>query len=234
MVDEILIVDTGSYDGTPEIAKLFGAHVFHLEWTGDFSSARNASLERATGAWILTIDADECISPSDYENFTKLLQGGTTVNTAFLMETRNYSTKVIMENWMPNDGLYPAEETGAGWFPSVKIRLFPNRPDIRFDGSIHEMVRDSVQRAGIEIAATPLPIHHYGYLDKERQQRKENDYYLLGMKKLAEMGSDDYVALFELAIQAGSTGRYEEAVTLWNRAVAINNSDPAVSISDLF
>jgi len=228
MVDEILIVDTGSHDGTPEIAKLFGAHVFHHEWTGDFSSARNASLEKATGAWILTIDADERISPSDYENFTKLLQGETTANKAFLLETRNYSTKVIMENWMPNNGSYPAEETGAGWFPSVKIRLFPNRPEIRFEGIIHEMVRDSVKRAGLEIATTPVPIHHYGYLDKERQQRKENDYYRLGINKLEEKGNDDFIALFELAIQAGSTGKYEEAVTLWNRAIAINNSDHVV------
>src|SRR5437764_6936259 len=62
-VDEIVVVDTGSSDGSPAVAEGFGAVVLHHEWTGNFSEARNLGLDRATGEWILYIDADERLEP---------------------------------------------------------------------------------------------------------------------------------------------------------------------------
>ena len=59
IVDEIIIVDTGSTDNTIEIAKSYGANIYHYDWTNDFSDARNKSLEKATKDWILVLDADE-------------------------------------------------------------------------------------------------------------------------------------------------------------------------------
>src|SRR5262245_1489579 len=58
-VDEIVIVDTGSRDRTCDIARRYGARLFDLPWTGDFAAARNHALDRASGDWILYIDADE-------------------------------------------------------------------------------------------------------------------------------------------------------------------------------
>src|SRR5947209_2429562 len=59
VVDEVVVVDTGSIDRTAEIAARHGAQVHRAAWTGDFSAARNAALDRASGRWILYIDADE-------------------------------------------------------------------------------------------------------------------------------------------------------------------------------
>ena len=59
VVDEIVVVDTGSEDRTVEIAKSFGAKVFHHPWEGDFSKHRNQSISYAKGKWIFIIDADE-------------------------------------------------------------------------------------------------------------------------------------------------------------------------------
>ena len=59
IVDEVVVVDTGSVDETPDIARRFGAVVVHHPWREDFAEARNVSLDRATGRWILYIDADE-------------------------------------------------------------------------------------------------------------------------------------------------------------------------------
>src|SRR4051794_40673333 len=59
VVDEIIIVDTGSTDDTVEIAKSYGAKVYHYEWNDNFSDARNESIKYATGDWILVLDADE-------------------------------------------------------------------------------------------------------------------------------------------------------------------------------
>ena len=57
LVDEIIIVDTGSNDKTKDIARKFTDNIFDFEWCDDFSAARNESLKHATGDWILVLDA---------------------------------------------------------------------------------------------------------------------------------------------------------------------------------
>ena len=58
LVDEIIIVDTGSTDLTLSVAKDFCAQIFSFAWDDNFSSARNYSLDQASGDWILVLDAD--------------------------------------------------------------------------------------------------------------------------------------------------------------------------------
>lgn len=221
IVDEIIIVDTGSTDRSRNLAKLFGAKVLEQPWNGDFSTARNVSLEQARGNWILVMDADEVISPHDHEHFRQLLKISTGKNTAFEITTRNYMTKMNAEHWRANDGHYPEQEAGGGWIPSKKVRLFTNLKTIRFSNPIHELVDKSLAQARIQVRESSIPVHHYGYLDKERQQEKGEQYYLLGIKKLAETGENDCTALSELAIQAGEIGRYAEAVELWSKVLCL-------------
>src|SRR5690606_29929897 len=63
-VDEIVVVDTGSADATPQIVASYGARLLHHEWNGDFSAARNRALDAVSGDWILYIDADERLVPA--------------------------------------------------------------------------------------------------------------------------------------------------------------------------
>jgi GT2 family glycosyltransferase/Flp pilus assembly protein TadD len=226
IVEEIIIVDTGSKDRSREVAEIFGAHVLERQWDGDFSAARNLALKHAKGDWILVMDADEIISQLDYGRFRNIVETAPAYGAAYDIVTRNYVSRINLEKWRPNDGLYPYEEAGAGWMPSNKVRLFPNRPEIRFENPIHEMVDRTAQAAGLEIVNAPVPVHHYGYLDDERQKRKGEEYYLLGRKKLEESGGNDFRALCELAVQAGGTGRYEEAVELWKRVLDISPDYP--------
>src|SRR5262249_6783386 len=65
LVDEVVVVDTGSTDSTVEIARAHRARVFDFAWNGRFDGARNAGLERCTGEWILYVDADERTRPCD-------------------------------------------------------------------------------------------------------------------------------------------------------------------------
>jgi len=222
LVDEIVIADTGSTDRSREIAEVFGAALQNTSWTGDYSAARNAALEQAKGNWILVMDADEIISSKDHDRFRSLVkETAGKQQAAYVIVTRNYTSKMDVENWQPNRGEYPREEAGRGWMPSDKVRLFPNRQDIRFENPIHEMVEPSLLRLGIPNLQTDIVVHHYGYLDDVRQQNKKELYYELGRKKMVESGESP-TAICELAIQASGIGRYDEAIELWQRALAID------------
>ena len=61
--DQIVVVDTGSTDRTVEIARTHDAEIHHFEWCDDFAAARNFSLEKARGDWVLILDADEVLTP---------------------------------------------------------------------------------------------------------------------------------------------------------------------------
>lgn len=72
IVDEIIIVDTGSTDKTIEIANTYGVKIYHLPWNNNFSAARNFSLDKATGEWIIILDADEELNSLDKSKLKQL------------------------------------------------------------------------------------------------------------------------------------------------------------------
>jgi GT2 family glycosyltransferase/Flp pilus assembly protein TadD len=221
--DEILIADTGSGDSSREIASLYGARVTDFAWSDDFAAARNSVLDQARGEWILVLDPDEVISPMDLAPFKKLLDGDD--SAAFEIVTRNYTIKANLTDWTANDGSYPGEEAGTGWTPSNKVRLFPNRPGIRFENPVHEMVENSIRALGIPVVKADIPVHHYGYLDEEALKKKRLRYYELGKKKLEECGGGAQ-ALYELAIQSAELERYREAIELWQKVIARDKAIP--------
>ncbi len=225
IVDEIIVVDTGSTDKTISIAKVFGAGIFEFPWTGDFSAARNQSLVRASGDWILVLDADEVISSLDHGRLLKTIDRGDGRPVAFDIITRNYLARPGSAGWTENDGSYPHEEKGVGWFGSNKVRLFRNNGPARFENPVHELLEASLKRAGISIEKCDIPIHHYGRLDQDKLLAKGRDYYLLGRNKLEQRGGGDYVALRELAVQAGELGIFAEAVDLWQQALSVRPDD---------
>ena len=91
VADEIIVVDTGSTDKTKAIASALGAKVFDFPWTNDFSEARNYSLSKASGDWILVLDADEMVSPLDHDKLKKLINRKAEKRVAYTMVTRNYT-----------------------------------------------------------------------------------------------------------------------------------------------
>ena len=228
--DEIVVVDTGSEDRTREIAAAYGAKVFNFRWQDDFAAARNYSLSKVGGDWIFILDADEVIASSDYEGFRKLISHAPERNVAFSIETRNYTALANTVGWNGNSGRYAKEEAGTGWFPSVKVRLFPNDPNIRFEYPVHEMVEPCLKRMGMRIETTDIPVHHYGKLNQHNQAHKGQTYYDIGIKKLDEMG-DNIGALRELAVQAGNLKKWEEAIPLWQRLVRLQADSPEAYIN---
>jgi glycosyltransferase involved in cell wall biosynthesis len=230
IVDEIIVVDTGSNDRTKDIARVFGAKVYDFEWTNDFSEARNFSILKASGEWIFVMDADEVISPLDYENFIRLVRKSTAKPAAYAFMTRNYTTDVNQVKWIANDGKYPKEDAGSGWTPSHKVRLFPNDGCIQFEFPVHELVENSLKRSDIRIKNCNIPVHHYGKLNQEKSTSKGEEYYRIGRKKLDETG-DDLAALRELAVQAQALGKFDESIELWGRFIAMQPNTPLAFVN---
>lgn len=218
-VREIVVVDTGSEDRTKDIAEIFGADIYTCEWNRDFSSARNLSVSKATSDWIFILDADEVVASRDLEALKAAAHRRTEAPPcAYSFVTRNYTNDAGVEGWQDHDGIYREEEAGIGWYPSAKVRLFPNQPAIRFENPVHELVEPSIRRAGIPIIKCSIPIHHYGTLDRKTEINKKADYYRLGKEKLA-LNQADPAGLVEHAIQTQEMGEYKKALTLWNRVL---------------
>jgi tetratricopeptide (TPR) repeat protein len=216
MVDEIIVVDTGSTDRTRDVARIFGAHTVEFQWGRDFAAARNVSLEQARGQWILILDADEAIAAQDQEKIRNLIAQYHDRPAAFSISTRNYSHLANTVGWQANDGRYPGYEAGMGWFPSKKIRLFPRHEKHRFRYPVHEMVEPALREAGLPIVDCDIPVHHYGHLNEAKNQQKAKTYFDLGYAKLDQMG-DDPAAIRELAVQAGQLEYWAESLTLWEK-----------------
>ena len=217
VVHELVVVDTGSSDRTVAIATAFGARVSQFPWNGSFSDARNYGIDQAKGSWILILDADEVISPQDYDLIRQTIQRAAGEDVSFVVTTRNY-TRRVPQGWVANDASYPLEEQGDGWHPSNKVRLFPNKPELRFSGAVHEMIDHAAQKAGYSFLVTPFVVHHYGELQRRADidLDKKRSYYELGRQKLLQQ-PDDLPAIGELAVQAAELGLFEEAINLWNR-----------------
>ena len=235
VVDELIIVDTGSTDRTKAIARDFGARIFDFNWQNDFAAARNFGLARATGHWILVLDADEIISARDHKPLRTLASHPSIPYTAYSFVTRNYLSDAHQVGWTSNRGDYPLEEAGSGWIPTEKVRLFPRDPEIVFSYPVHEVLEPALVRKKIPIQPCPIPVHHYGPLNESRLKAKNRQYYRIGKTKLAD-AKNNGAALHELALQAGNLGKIDEAIELWRQAIALqpDQAESYVHLSTAF
>jgi glycosyltransferase involved in cell wall biosynthesis len=145
LVDEVVVVDTGSTDDTVSIARQFHAQVSTFPWTDDFSAARNAALERTIGEWILVLDADEHAS-----------EGLTTEIAAFIRGPGAIGRLRIVSDFRRQNQVLRSQ--------SFVSRLFPR--GARFEGRIHEQVVSPLPRTNLL-----GELWHDGYLDAGKSDR---------------------------------------------------------------
>lgn len=217
LVDEMIVVDTGSTDDTVALAIKCGANVSHFAWCDDFSAARNASLDRATGDWVLVLDADEILERADHAKIRYLIQ--TPQADLYYMLQTTYCADSAIFSWVPNT-LTAAESAGyPGFVESNLIRLFRRTPDIRFAGVIHEHAEP--RTPALRMANTPMRIHHYGkYAPTTVRERKSALYLRLGREKVERQPNDGH-AWYELGAQYWSMGRGAEARAALERSIAL-------------
>ncbi|MEK3918333.1 glycosyltransferase [Paenibacillus sp. FSL K6-2393] len=209
-VDEIIVVDTGSSDRSAEIAQQYGAVVVGFEWCEDFAAARNAGLERASGDWILFLDADEALDRAAREQ----IRSWTAVSgcDGLFLNIHNYTG------------------TGQqGVTVNPVLRLFRNAPEHRFEGRIHEQIAAAICRRNSEAAfhVTDMVIHHYGYQTAivERKDKVNRNVRLL--QQAVEEEPDQPFHHYNLGVEYLRVGEAEQALETFG--VARTGIDPAVT-----
>ena len=202
VVDEIIVVDTGSTDRSRAIAESYGARLIDFSWASDFSAARNTGLAAASGRWILYIDADERLARVSRERVQSLLAADDLV--AARLQLRPISGFTLYREY----------------------RLFLNDPEIRFKGIIHEKVAPDidhlVRTRGMRIADVDLLLEHVGYDGPQDHKHRRN---LPMLQAELALRPDNAYNWHHLGRVLDGLGDRPGALVAWRRALAVARND---------
>lgn len=205
LAGELVIVDTGSTDGTPRIAAEYGAQVLQFDFTRpDFAAARNHALAHAHGRWILVLDGDEVLDGGSARTLKRLIAADE--NAGYLLERHNHSSD------------------SATASRDYVVRLFPNRPDYRYRGRVHETIDASILQGGGRLVKTDVRIEHNFSSDPASRRRKNERYIEILKEEIAADPSDDSRLDF-LAAEYHQLEMYDEAIKTAERIVEMRPAD---------
>lgn len=213
VVDEIVVMDTGSVDASMEIARAYGARLYRTTWNDDFAEARNKALDLARGEWILYIDADERLASSGRKGVEQLL-----------VDAPEIAFRILLR---------PIRDVT----PYLEYRLWRNDPRIRFEGTIHERVVPSIHEVA-DLEQRPvsdcqqLLLEHVGYEGDQTRKHLRN---LPLLTSFVQQHPDHLFAQHHLASVLDGLGHQTEAEeTLWRTIEIIrsrNLGDPVGSLA---
>ena len=216
IVDEVIIVDTGSTDSTPARIQAIADKSLTFQWKDSFAEARNVSLAEAGESWILVLDADETISPKDLPLIVKATKSNSAYGYHLIQRNYVFGTQVV--GWTPNRGDYEEGARYAGYVDNPLIRLFRNSPEIGFQGAVHEIIDPPRLPSHFKFENLPAVLHHYGKVrGEERVQAKQRFYLALGLKKI-ETEPANAKAYFDLGVQYQELDRHADACACFDQA----------------
>lgn len=235
---EIIVVDTGSTDGTREfLAKQPDVKLISYEWQHDFAQAKNVALQEATGDWLVFTDADECFYHP--ENIIE-----------YLMQMNKQSSDIDVI-FCPIDNM-DADSNNEIINADVVPRIIRNHVGIKYMGAVHEQLtkgREPWQDIKYIVADRQLAIRHTGYSTKVIPFKHQRNYDILwqvmekshkpemyyGFLSESLLGLEKYQQALEYAILAMESP-YQPAIQKERFAqVAIESMDKlGLAISDIF
>lgn len=200
IVDEIIVVDTGSTDRSMDIIKLYGGMVYKEKWIDDFSYVRNISIEKAKGEWILVLDCDEIINDEGKRRIFNYIKDnkkdkGISLRVASFIDGKRRS----IDN---------------------SIRLFRNDSAIRFKGKIQETVKDSIIKNYGEdsLSFSDTQIFHYGN-DKNLVDVANKSKRNISILENYENEKKDIYYFFRLGNELGKMGNFKDALENYDEAI---------------
>lgn len=198
LVQEIVVVDTGSTDQTREVASRFGARVCEFTWRDDFSAARNESIRHAKSPWIFWLDADHWLDEANRQKLRRLLNDLPEENVGYLMQWHS-----------------PSDASGSQATLLDATQLFRNDPRIRWEYRIHEQIRPAILRSGGTTRRSDVVIYHSGYQDpREKRAKLHRNLRLLLLENQERPG--DALTLFHLGWTYWQLGQPQQAfMPLW-------------------
>ncbi len=203
VADDIIVVDTGSDDGSAELAAAYGARVFSYPWHDDFAAARNAGLDCCQADWILYIDADERLAPVSRGEVEALLTGAREVAFRLLLR--------------PVVGATPYRE----------YRLWRHDAQIRFSGAIHEKVVPAIhavsERDGRPIGTCDLLLEHVGY---EGDQTRKHQRNLPMLRRQVRAEPENLFLWHHLARVLAGLGQYRASEQVLLHGLELTRSRP--------
>ena len=168
VADEVVVVDAESTDDTPAIAGSMGARVLTRAWT-NYSDQKNFANAQATGSHILSLDADEELSPELHRSLLASKAGGLRGAYRFNRLTNYCGT------WVRH----------GGWYPDAKVRLFP-RGRARWEGEhVHEVLRLD---PGLDVTQLEGDLNHYSIHSIADHRERIMRYSTLQARKLLAKG----------------------------------------------
>jgi tetratricopeptide (TPR) repeat protein len=217
IVDEVVLVDTGSTDATCELAASRGALVLERPWDDDFAAPRNLAIERATGDWILVLDADERL----------VAAGGARLRAAMARADLDLGL-LRLHNAAHADA--PVAEVLDGRAregePHLLPRLLRHTPDLRYRGVVHESVAEWLATRKGRFDAVDTDIIHLGAVAALREARgkRARNIALLEKRCRHEPGSIEPIGY--LAMEHWDAGEVEQARVLADRGWAMIDAQP--------
>ncbi|KOR93080.1 glycosyl transferase [Geobacillus stearothermophilus ATCC 12980] len=200
IVDEIIIVDTGSTDSTKQIALKYTNKLYDFEWTNSFAEARNFAQQQATGEWILVLDADEYVERANLQAMIDVLK-----QTDESVEAYD----VVIYNFM---GVY-----GERILQHRHTRIYRNCPHLRYDRAIHEQLQ-RVNGEYVQAKQGILTVYHTGYMHQAVVEKKKHDRNAPLIEREIQAGESVAFDYFNLGNEYLSKGEIEKALESFVKA----------------
>lgn len=227
LIDEIIIVDTGSTDKTKEIAQKFTDKIFDFQWQDDFSAARNFSLKKATGDWVLVLDADEVLAEEDHQKIRELITKQETA--AYFLHQREYTNDTTLTGFhyisQKEKNTYSKHFLGFVMVPNA-LRLFQNKQWIRFNWRIHESVADALEKQQCTPMDSGILIHHYKNEKGTAVQGEKMLKYLQIGEEQIQQTPNHPKPYYEVGLIYYALGKYQEAAAAFQKALALGVREP--------
>ena len=181
-VDELVVVDTGSSDGTLDVLRELGVAVLKFGWTGSFSDARNFALSHVKSDWVLWVDGDESLNPEDVDA-PRIAAG------LYGVLGRPIALRVVQVN-----------DVGGRYEANMDMsRMHPTAYGIRWYGRIHEQLglnaEDPRSQEAIPRVAVNIRLDHVGYHPSVMQAKDKLQRNIALLKKAIEDDPEDLASL---------------------------------------